>query len=250
MTTPSLLDRTSVVLVEPQHPLNVGSALRASRNMGIVDLRLVEPCTTDADRISITAPGLAEEAHGLPRFSTANAALADAVLAVGFTARSRRANHRVLSLREFESKLKDTGPEEGRISLVFGREDSGLPNDVLGLCHCFVTIETAVVYRSLNLAQAVLLGCHAVRRASMAVSPKVTSSDSIDAATLAHVDGLMAHAAEVLELLEFFKFEGARDSILYKLRVLISRAKPTTAEVQLLRGICAETQRIVNEGSE
>ena len=247
MTTPTLLDRTAVVLVEPQHPLNVGSALRASRNMGVVDLRLVEPCTTDTDRIAVTAPGLTEVARGLPRFSSANAALADAVLAVGFTARSRRANHRVLSLRDLEKKLRDIDLEEGRISLVFGREDSGLPNEVLGLCHCFVSIGTVVDYRSLNLAQAVLLGCHAVRRASMGASPKMESTESADSATLAQVDGLMSHTDEVLELLEFFKFAGARDSVLHKLRVLISRANPTAAEVQLLRGICAEIQRMVNK---
>ena len=39
----SLLDHMMVVLVEPKNPGNIGSAVRAMKNMGIATLRLVNP---------------------------------------------------------------------------------------------------------------------------------------------------------------------------------------------------------------
>ncbi len=36
-----LLERTSVVLVEPQNDINIGVAVRAARNFGVPSMRLV-----------------------------------------------------------------------------------------------------------------------------------------------------------------------------------------------------------------
>ena len=49
--------------------------------------------------------------------------------------------------------------------LVFGREDSGLPNEILDRVHAAVTIPTTE-HASLNLAQAVLIACYELHLAS------------------------------------------------------------------------------------
>ena len=41
--------------------------------------------------------------------------------------------------------------------MLYGREDKGLPNEALDLCHRVVTIPTNAAYPSLNLAHAVVL---------------------------------------------------------------------------------------------
>src|SRR5256885_16988727 len=43
--------------------------------------------------------------------------------------------------------------DAGLTALLFGREDKGLPNEALDLCHRVVTIPTSPAYPSLNLAQ-------------------------------------------------------------------------------------------------
>ena len=42
-----LKSAVSIVLVEPQSPGNIGMVCRAMMNMGLTDLRLVNPCRVD-----------------------------------------------------------------------------------------------------------------------------------------------------------------------------------------------------------
>lgn len=236
-----LLERLTIVLVEPRNPLNIGAALRACRNMGVSDLRLVSPYRMDPDRIAVTAPGLEREASRLPIFDTTAEAVRDAGLRVGFTARQRRGHQRMWDLETFAAALPARiGPGESRACLLFGREDFGLSNDDLALCNGYVTISTAPDHSSLNLAQAVLLACYAVRCAA----PEATIARGPDPehppATGAQLDGLIAAVREALEAIAFFKFPGAEDNVLRSLRRILGRAQVDEREVRLLRGIVSE----------
>ena len=52
--------------------------------------------------------------------------------------------------------------ETGKVALVFGREDKGLSNEELALSTQIVTIPTTDEYKSLNLAQAVMVCCYEI----------------------------------------------------------------------------------------
>jgi tRNA/rRNA methyltransferase len=45
------------------------------------------------------------------------------------------------------------------VAIVFGREESGLSNEELSLCHLFSNIPMVATYPSLNLSQAVMVYC-------------------------------------------------------------------------------------------
>ena len=265
---PSLLDRTSVVLVEPKEALNIGSALRAGYNMGVRDIRLVTPCADDPARVAITAPGLADVAAALPRYASAREATADGALAIGFTARVRKHRRELWTLEQLIDRLPAAlEGHSGRVHLVFGREDFGLPNEVLDMCDAYVSIQTEADYSSLNLAQAVLLGCHALRRTALdlgevgqhhparvvqqglhqrvpglvvSVEPMQHPATGEPLAGRAALDGLMDDAVVALEAIEFFKYEGARAAMTRTLRGIFSRARLDEREARTLRGMFNE----------
>ena len=51
----NLLDSFKVVLVEPQNPINVGTVIRAMKNMGLKHLTLVHPAEMDLQKTQISA---------------------------------------------------------------------------------------------------------------------------------------------------------------------------------------------------
>jgi len=237
----ALLSRTSVVLIEPSEPLNIGSALRACWNMGVHDLRLVRPKNNDPARIAVTATGLDEQAANLPVFDTPREALADGLVAIGFSARARRSRHTVWSLEQLVDQIEDTVAKgAGRLHLVFGPEYAGLSNEVLELCQICCTVSTDPGHHSLNLAQAVLLGTHAVRRASLDLTRASWTGEREPSATLGDVDALMGDVSDALRFIEFFKFDGAERSMGAVLRSILLRADLDKREIGTLRGIFTE----------
>ena len=51
----SALDNVRVVLVEPQDPVNIAAVVRAMKNMGVEQLRLVNSVEYDASRVERVA---------------------------------------------------------------------------------------------------------------------------------------------------------------------------------------------------
>ena len=89
----SRLTRVKVILCEPQDPINIGATVRAMKNMGVSQLRLVRPVAYDPYRLIGVAHDTHEIIEAIEEFETLEAAIADCVLVAGFTAR-RRAERR------------------------------------------------------------------------------------------------------------------------------------------------------------
>ena len=84
-----MFENVRIILVEPQHPGNIGASARAMKNMGFNDLRLVSPKRfpdPQADWRAAGAIGLLEDSD---IYSTLNKAIADCQLVVGTSARVR-----------------------------------------------------------------------------------------------------------------------------------------------------------------
>lgn len=225
-------EQLRVVLVEPSIGGNLGSAARAMANLGVSDLRLVNP---PADPASDEARRLAK--GGLPILQSAKiqtsleSAIADCALVVGTTARPRKHLGR-------SSSLWDLGPVvaqavlEGPVALVFGRERIGLTNDELALCSHQITIPTFSEYSSLNLAQAVLVVLYECSRQF-----EVASETASPRANAGQVEAMKGHLFGVLEKIGYLKTPHQRASLWHSFSELISRAALGPRDVQLLRGI-------------
>jgi tRNA/rRNA methyltransferase/tRNA (cytidine32/uridine32-2'-O)-methyltransferase len=148
-----------VVLYQPQDIVNVGGVVRVMSNFGLRRLRLVEPAAYDPYRIEGIAHHTEKIVAGIERYATLEEALADCGFVLGTTARKRGTRREHLTPHQSAPYLLDyaTAHSEAPAALLFGREDDGLPNEALDLCHALVTIPTDTANRSLNLAQAALV---------------------------------------------------------------------------------------------
>jgi tRNA(Leu) C34 or U34 (ribose-2'-O)-methylase TrmL len=94
------LERIRVVLSRPSHPGNIGAAARAMKTMGLRDLVLVAPRHYPDPDATAMAAGAADLLALSRVHTTLESALADCVLAVGFTSRRRDLSHPQQALRE------------------------------------------------------------------------------------------------------------------------------------------------------
>ena len=238
MDTPAHAPPT-VVLVRPREEGNVGAACRAMANMGLSELRLVEPAAVAREVARAFAVGAREVLDGARRFGSLAEAVAPFRRVVGTTsARDRALPVPVVTPRELIGRLP-AGGTDLPTALVFGPEVGGLTNDELALCHLVVTVPCAPAQPTLNLAQAVLIVAYELflaRGAEPLTRIEAADSRVEPPAPAGAVDALFEHLRGVLEEVGF-----ARDTtfhvVVRDLRQLAGRARPTEREVTILRGV-------------
>jgi TrmH family RNA methyltransferase len=150
--------RISVVLVRPAGALNIGSVARAMMNTGLEDLVLVEPVefrNEEAYKMAVSARRILERARVT---ASLDEAVAGCPAVFGVTARARHKRPRLTPIEAAE-RIEALGHDA---VLVFGPEDHGLASEEVDLCQHLVGIPAHSDLTSYNLAQAVLLVCHAL----------------------------------------------------------------------------------------
>ena len=242
---PATLSNIIVVLYQPKDPINIGTTLRAMRNMGFSHLRLVEPAADDVWRIGIAAPRSEEHIQAIQRFFSLPEALHDVTYTVGVTARPRKANYTVMHSREAAPTLLARATE-GKIALLFGREDSGLPNSALTLCDAYITIPANPEYNSLNLAQAVLIMLYEIFLTAREQPVQLPEPKrSFPPADHAQLEGMYQQIEETLWSIEFIKTQTSR-GIMRSLRNIFSRTNLDEREVRIIRGIFHEVVKFLH----
>ncbi|MBI5441507.1 MAG: RNA methyltransferase [Deltaproteobacteria bacterium] len=234
------LANTTVVLVEPMYGGNLGSVGRAMANFGLRRLVLVNPAPGIFDDEALgpmarTAVDLVRDAAVVP---TLEDALAETELALGFTTRTGRRRRDGLDLRPAVERVR--GEFSGtRVAAVFGREDRGLTNAELDLCHWLVRIPTDPGLASLNLAQAVALFAYEVHEACRAALPPNPTPRHV--ATVSEMEGFYAQLSSVLTRIGFIE-EKSPDRMMNELRRIFSRRLPEPRDVRILRGILSKVE--------
>jgi tRNA/rRNA methyltransferase len=234
------------VLCRPMQSGNIGSVARALKNMGFTDLRLVAPVASSRNR---AATSMAMHSGDVLTASTIHldlaAALADRTLTVGTTCRPGLYRSGVVSLRSAASELVSAAAVN-RVAIVFGPEDRGLSNDELKACQRLVTIPTADDYRSLNLAQAVMLVAYELRMAAIAGLAKAPPAPQRAAAR--EVEAMLARMADALVEIGFLPADNP-DHIMFALREIFGRSGLTPRELDILNGIARQIKWTAGEGA-
>ena len=240
----SLLASIIVVLYEPQDPVNIAATIRAMKNMGVSRMRVVRPVEYEAIRLEGIAHGTMDLIAAIEHFDSFDAAVADCVRVFGFTARRRAAKLRLLDPKAAAAELLDAAGS-GPVALVFGREDSGLPNDVLDRVHAAVTIPTTN-HASLNLAQAALIGLYELHLAA-ADATRTIAPPRKDAPppTNEQFEQFFADAQTSLQRIEFFKTRFP-EHIMRTFRSLTFRAAPNARELSLIRAMAIEVVNYID----
>ncbi|HTE48205.1 MAG TPA: TrmH family RNA methyltransferase [Gemmatimonadaceae bacterium] len=234
----SLLASVVVVLYEPQDPVNIAATVRAMKNMGVSKLRLVRPVEYEAVRLEGIAHNTMDLIESIEHRDSFDDAVADCVRVFGFTARRRAAKLRILDPKVAAAELLEVA-SDGLVALVFGREDSGLPNEILDRVHAAVTIPTTD-HASLNLAQAALIGLYelhlAAADATRTIGPPRKDSPPPNSEQFEQFFG---DAERSLASIEFFKTRFP-EHIMRTLRSLTFRAAPNARELSLMRAMSLE----------
>ena len=234
------LQNLRVVLTQTSHPGNIGAAARAMKTMGVTDLVLVAPRATFPDPAAeARAAGAADVLAAARVVPTLDAALEGCVLAIAASARRRELRHEFMAVREAAVRAVASAAA-GRVALVFGNETSGLSREEAARCQILAMIPADAGYGSLNLAAAVQIFCYEARMAAGAALPDLPAEFA--PATLAELEGLIAHAEATLIAIGYFDPANPK-RLLPRLRRLVARAQLEGEEVNILRGMLEAARR-------
>ncbi len=219
---------------------NIGAAARAMLNCGLTGLRLVAPREGwPNERARAMATGASRElVDRASVFETTAGAVADLHRVYATTARRRDLLKPAIGPRELAAGMRDCASRGLRTGVLFGPERAGLDNDDVALASHIVHIPLNPAYSSLNLAQAVLLVCHAwfeaeAGRRAAAAGPKSTPPP----ATAAQLVNLFEHLEQELDDSGFLRVVEKRGIMVRNLRSILHRAELREHEVRALHGV-------------
>ncbi len=245
--TESILTAVTVVLYESQDPINIGAVVRAMKNMGVWDLRLIRPCHYEPNRIEQIAHDTRDVVARIQHFDTIDDALADCVRVVAFSGRRRAARWARHTPRTAAADLLEYAPS-GRVALMFGREDHGLPNEALDRAHAVATIPTTEHF-SLNVAQACLLALYELHLQAGDVTKRIAGpKHAAGSPTKQEFEQTFADATAALDAIAYFKTRNP-ELVMRVVRSLVFRAAPDARELLLLRTAAIEVLRTIDRES-
>ena len=237
MTAPA----PAIVLVRPQLGENIGKAARAMLNFGLTDLRLVAPRdgwpNPSAGPAASGADVVLEKAR---IFDTVAEAIADCAFAYATTVRKRGL---VLPVISPEQAAREMRANDGVSAVLFGAERSGLETEEAALAGKIVTVPVNPDFRSLNLAQAVILIAYEWSK-HQALSVPTEGEPAEPTAPHGHLEGLIQQLYEALEEADYFHPPDRTPATKNTIRTILTKPGWSSREVQALRGIV----RAVSEG--
>ena len=233
------LPHIKIVLVNTSHPGNIGATARAMKNMGLSRLALVNPVEFPSGVAVGRAASALDVLEQAEVVNTLGEAIADCALVIGSSARSRSLPWPMLTPEQSASKLVKES-QSAPVALVFGREDSGLNNEELQLCHFHVQIPASPEYSSLNLAAAVMVLCYEIRRAVLRNEDADDKAEDEywdqERATVEQVEYFYEHLERVLVEIDFHDPDNPRQ-LMQRMRRLFGRVRIDAMEMNILRGI-------------
>lgn len=240
------LENIRIVLVNTTHPGNIGAVARAMKNMGLSQLYLVEPKLFPSSKADARASGATDILASATVTLTLEEAVADASLVVGTSARGRHIPWPIMDPHQLAGVVASAGQQQ--VAIVFGREDRGLTNEELQICHHHVHIPSVETFSSLNVAAAVQVVAYELRMAFLRQSDAVKQAPQwgtpwdIELAEHRELELMFEHLESVLVEVEFLDPENPRQ-LMPRLRRLLQRAMPDKVEVNVLRGILTNVQK-------
>jgi tRNA/rRNA methyltransferase len=225
----------AVVLVEPLYQGNVGGVARSMMNFGIHRLIIVQPCILgeDARRRAKHGARLLDDAEIFQDFPSAIRDLDFCVATTGIRTEDARNHTRTHQTPEELCDILEAQKDRDiTVGLVFGRENYGLYNEELALCHLVTSIPSSPEYPILNLSHAVTILCYQIYRRLL--SNDLVAQESGEGERIIPAGGSVDQEAEERDP-EFF-LEGMVESFSRILELVnISARRKEITEVALRR---------------
>ena len=237
-----------IVLKETAFPGNVGSTARAMKNMGITDLRLVNPPRDRREEARALASSAKDLLTTAKTYKTVAEAVEDCQIVIGTTARLGGWRKKVWSPRDIATEfIPDLAPN--RMAIVFGPEDRGLVNEDIHLCTHLVRIPTSRLMSSLNLSQAVMVLAYEFYSGLIDHLDDDNARKAPQYADRKTMEGMFDHLERALHAIEYFS-AGNSEYFMLDIRRILNRAKLANGEVALFRGLCRQMLWSAANGTE
>jgi tRNA/rRNA methyltransferase len=214
-------------------------------NFGARELVLVSPRADPADRqaraMSTKGEPILAAARTVPTLAEA---VADCVDVVGTSAnvsgtyRGQAAGSPRAVMAELVARSA-----AGPVALVFGPEDHGLSNAEVALCTRLLSLPADPAYPVLNLSQAAVL-CLYEWFLARSSSPRPEPAESPLAASQ-HLQRMFDRLKDSLTRVGFL-FKENPDHLMWAVRHLIQRARPTPTEADILMGLARQIRWYVD----
>jgi len=230
-----ILSNIRIVLVQTSHPGNIGATARAMKNMGLSDLALVKPKIFPSAEATSRASGADNILANAGVYDSLQEALAPCELVLGASARIRHLGWSEVGPKKGCGLLIEAA-KTAPVAMVFGRENSGLTNEELELCHHLLHIPTNPEFSSLNVASAVQVLCYEIYSAIIG-EQKIESPEVEDRpATSQEFEGFFEHLLNTLEKTDFLQLYKTK-RLQQRIRRVFYRSELNRTEVNILRGI-------------
>lgn len=241
------VDDVRIVLIDPQHPGNIGAVARAMKAMALHRLYLVRPAKFPDYEAERRAAGAVDVLERAVVVDDAAEAIGDCPLVIGSTARTRAHPLPALDAREAGRMVVREAAAGSPVAVLFGPERTGLSNDDLDRCNFRLRIPTSREFSSLNLGSAVQLLCYEVLMASRNdEAGRPGDERDREYPSQSDMEYFYQHLQRTLDA-RGFTADSRRDVTLAKLRRLFGRARPAVGELKMLHSLVRLMHRDPNE---
>lgn len=254
----AVLSQIRIVMVNTSLAANIGAAARAMKTMGLSRLVLVAPKNFPSPEASALAAGAADLLDTVEVVSSLDTAIADCHLVFGTSARSRTMPWPLLDVREATALAHYNAQQGQQIAIVFGREDRGLTNEELSLCHYHLSIPSNPIYGVLNVAAAIQIVSYELRMHALSAHNLMPSTEDDTAQSMPIVSQMSwdeplvdqaamqqfhVHLEKMLADIDFLDPNNPR-LLPLRLKRLFGRIRLDQTEYNLLRGVFGRVQAL------
>jgi TrmH family RNA methyltransferase len=239
------------VLIDTSHPGNIGAVARAMKNMGLVDLVLVNPREFPHPEATTRASGADDVLAAARVVGTLAEAIAGCGLVLATTARVREQFFEVVDARAAGLRLVAEARSTAA-AVLFGTERYGLSNEHLLSAHAVIRIPANPAYESLNIAMAAQLIAYEIRMATLGEDTGVAAVRDAPLATPEQMQHFYAHLEAVMSEVNFRDRTQSGTNLMGRIRRMFNRTAMDANEVNILRGLLTAVQnrrRKAGEGS-
>jgi len=227
------LDEFFIILVEPKYGGNVGATARVMMNFDFNKLYLVNPCKLydECYARAMHAQSIIEEAIFFPSLNEVAKKLDYLVATSSIEHKTdKKPLRNSIQINDFVERIFEL---EGKVGLVFGREDYGLYNEEIALCDVMLRIPTSKTYSSLNLSHAVSLVLYNLYIKREYVPKEKRKIGRIEK------QKLLDFFTDLLDEINYPKHKRENTKIMFKR--IMGRAMPSKWEYHTLMGVFSRT---------
>lgn len=212
------------ILYKPGVPGNIGSSARALKTMGFSELRLIDPCDHLADEAKMMAHGSHDILERAKIYDDFYDTISDLDFVIGTTAKKRTAKEDYLTPRDAIKILQKKQDSIKKAGILFGTEESGLPNEILQQCDIASTIPLKQQYPSINLGQSVMLYAYEFSNIEL----RVKDQEKINPQSYVELKKRLIHLMDKLDI---------KDNIALYHRILERFSQIDSEDINLLHSI-------------